>query len=417
MQDCDNSNYLLKHNIANQEQFSTYLTKKYTWAADYVYYYVYVVYAIRDSIIPILGSISEKDQHSFSQEKAYNYLKSYEQSRLSLGIVIPTCNRPKAIEYLLNYGAVLYRRFGIDVVIYDSSGDDETKAVAEKMYKNGYYNVVYRRYTGEFDGFSLDHKIINAYKEFDGTYDYIWMCRDGLIPVVDEIIEKIRHYAKMKIGCFIVDTKSRTNGVEIERIYSSAEDSQNLLLEQADRLQTLGMLIFSSEYARTLIEKEPLSDENYSLWQMVAPIRLFAREPYKIVFFTKNVFAPNYGAATTHFWSKAEKLLEQWAYRWHHVITSLPKQYDGVKKECMMVYTVDFHPFMVRNVLEMGGWGGLSLKLVKKYKKYLQAVTKTPLWIFYFSALVPNFIDRLIVRIIQHFPNLTKKLRHGVLSK
>lgn len=404
-------------NTANQEQLYSSLCKRFAWAQEYIYYYVYVVYAVRDSIVPILKSIEENDKDTFTYKKGYEYLKKYEASRLSFAIVIPTCNRPKAIKEILNYAAILYRRFGIDVIIYDSSDNKDTQLIVENMYDNGYYNVLYRKYTGLYDGFSLDHKIINAYKEFAGQYEYIWICRDGLIPLVDEIIEKVRHYAKKQVQCFIVDTKSRTDNVEIEKEYNNKEECTKFLEEQAARLQTLGMLIVSSDFAQLLIDKVPLDDKTYSLWQMAAPFHLFAKEPYRVVFFTKNVFAFNVGASVGHAWSKAEKALEQWAYRWNNVISNLPCEYNQAKERCRMVYTVDFHPFTFNNIMGMRGWEGLTLKLVRRYKPYIIQATKTPLWCFYVISCLPPFVARCCNRFIKIYYKFARRLGKIILKK
>lgn len=404
-------------NTANQEQLYCTLCKKFAWAKDYIYYYVYVVYAVRDSIVPILMSICEEDQQTFTYKKGYEYLKKYESSRLSLAVIIPTYNRPKAIRQILTYAAVLYRRMGIDIIIYDSSNNEDTRKITEEMYNNGYYNVIYKKYTGLYDGFSLDHKIISAYQEFSDSYEYIWICRDGLIPIVDEIVEKIRYYAHKHVQCFIIDTKSRTENVEIEKEYASQEDCVALLAEQATRLQTLGMLIVSSDFAQRLIDEVPLDEKTYSLWQMAAPFHLFVKEPYRIIFFTKNVFAFNNGASEGHSWSKAEKALEQWAYRWNKVISNMPSEYDEAKEQCRMVYTVDFHPFTFNNIMEMRGWEGLTLKLVKKYKTYLVQATNTPLWCFYVISCLPPIIARGCNGFIKRYYKYAKYIRKFLLRK
>ena len=126
---------------ASQESFYNYLLDNFPWADKYIYYYVYVIYGLRDSIIPILESISEQDRLNYSPQLAYSYLKEYEKRRLNLAVIIPTCNRPKAIEYLLSYSAVLYRRFGIDIIIYDSSEDNKTQQIVDRLILNGYFNV------------------------------------------------------------------------------------------------------------------------------------------------------------------------------------------------------------------------------------------------------------------------------------
>ncbi len=400
-----------------QDEAYEYIVKEYPWAEDYTYYYIYVMYALRNSIIPTLNTISEEDRQSYTPQKAYAYIKAYEMSRLSFITIIPTCNRPETIKFLLECAAPLYRRFAIDIVIYDSSSDNRTKEITKEMVKKGYFNVIYKRYEGTFDGFSLDHKIMQAYDEYADDYDYIWICRDGLVPVVDEILDRVRYYKRKKIDCIIVDTRSRTEGLEVEQYYSSLDDCCNLLMDQATRLQTLGMLIFSGKFARKLLKTQPVSDATYSLWQMAAPFHAFAAEPYHIVFCTKNVFSPNYYASTTHFWGKAEKALAQWAYRWYNVINSLPAVYDKAKKKCMMVYTVDFHPFTARALLEMRCYGGLTPTLLAKYDKYLLSVTKTPMWYIKTVAYLPKWLGRVVLWCDRKHPNLVHRIKNRIIRQ
>ena len=186
--------------------------------------------------------------------------------------------------------------------------------------------------------------------------------------------------------------------------------------EQASRLQTLGMLILSSEFAKSLIKEIGLDDNTYSLWQMAAPFHYFALHPYRVVFLTQNVFAPNIKASSRHFWSHAEKALEQWAYRWNYVIDHMPDAYKNSKQKCKMIYTVDFHPFKVKNILEMRGWGGLTLKLVKHYKDSLKKTTRTPQWCFTLISIMPKFTARFCYQLIIRHPKMAHRFHIALLG-
>lgn len=398
-------------NSIDPEDLQAILLKKNPWAEDYIYYYIHIIWTKRSNIIPVLNRISEEDRHSFTREKGYAYLRDYQMEELGFATIIPTCNRPDAIKYLLNITAWLHRQHGVDIIIYDSSDNDDTKKVVQGFIDLEYYNVRYERYTGKFDGFSLDDKIIAAYERFCEEYKYIWMCRDGLIPILSEFYDKIRYYANRNVGCFIIDTLSRVDGLRIEKTYSTKEDCELLFKEQALRLQTLGMLIFSSQFAKKLIQTEPISEKNYSLWQMAAPFHAFARDPFEIVYFTANVYAPNIFSSKRHFWSSAEKLLRQWAVRWYEVVMNMPDAYSAVKDDCLMVYTVDFHPFTYKAVLEMRAYGGFNRKVLKKYKAYIPRVTRTPLWFFKLSASTPKFMARWGVKILENCLGRVAKLK------
>ena len=83
--------------------------------------------------------------------KAYKYLSLYEKKRLGFVTIIPTCNRPEAIENILIIAAGRYRRLCADIIIYDSSTSDDTQKVVERFYNNGFYNVKYKR-PGKYPG-------------------------------------------------------------------------------------------------------------------------------------------------------------------------------------------------------------------------------------------------------------------------
>lgn len=368
------------------------------WAEDYIFYYIYSIDVKPNRAFNVLSQISENDYNSFSRRKAYNYLRDFQMKELGFVTVIPTCNRKKAVEYLLSVAAPCYRELGIDIIIFDSSNSDETKNIVERYKNYGYYNVLYERYQGEFDGFSLDEKVIEAYKKFSDEYKYIWLSRDGLIPIVNNIFDRIKYYANHNFECIIVDTISRTNQLKIEKIYALSSDCESFMKEQISRLQTLGMLILSSELAKKLIRTIPICDDNYSLWQMAAPFHAFAKEPFKTIFLSGEVFAMNLCADKNHFWGTAEKTLEQWSKRWYEVIMNMPDNYSAVKNESLMVYTVDFHPFTKSAILNMRAYGGLTFALVKKYKDYIKKVTHTPYKMFLFSAITPKIFAKLLVQ-------------------
>ncbi len=391
--------------IISREMFYKEILEKFPWAKEWAFYYIYVVEASRESVFPILEMIDCVDRDKFNEEKGYEYLAKYEKKKLNFVTIIPTCNRADSIEYLLSVVAFSYRRYGIDLIVYDSSDNDKTKKIVEEYQRNGYFGIKYTKYNGKFDGFSLDHKLINAYREFSNQYDYLWLCRDGLIPVIDNIREKFVFYKEMNIGCVIVDTKARTNNVRIEKSYSSIDDCERFLKDQASRLQTLGMLILSGKKAIEMVDRVPLTDATYSLWQMAAPFHLFAMSPFKCLYITDDIFAWNIKAAPTHFWSKATKAIEQWGKRWVTVIESMPNQYEAVKMDCMKVYTCDFHPFSIGNVFNMRAYGDLNIVLVKNNTQYLKRVTNTPIGIFYFVALLPKFIAKIALVIARKYPN------------
>ncbi|UIJ39545.1 glycosyltransferase (plasmid) [Desulfobaculum bizertense] len=131
-----------------------------------------------------------------------------------LAIIIPTCDRAVAIESLLCNSAWQLKKYGIDLIIYDSSSNDETEALITNFHADGCDNVYYHRYEGKFDGFSLDHKLVQAYKDYVDDYDYIWLCRDGLIVTIDNCYKELFSAMNQKCDCIFVDASFR-NGEKL----------------------------------------------------------------------------------------------------------------------------------------------------------------------------------------------------------
>lgn len=315
-----------------------------------------------------------------------------------LVIVVPTANRHCAIDYWLQESAPEAKELGVDLVVYDSSDDAYTKEVTEKYISNGYKNVIYHRYQGYFDGVSLDHKLISIYEDYASYYEYIWIIRDGLIPRISSFYNRLMKYISEKYQCIIVDALYRNGYVSKEVIYNSTKaEYKKLLEEQVFRMQTLGMLIFSSDFAINLINEVPVDEKVYSLWQMAAPLHYFANHDMKIVFCIEDAFTYNPNCFKGHFWQAGEKLYQQWGVRWCKVIDSLPLDYQPVCEKVYKIYTCDFHPFKPTTVAELRVNGSLNFQMIKKYKTVLKKVTDTPIWFFYFASCTPKSMWKYIL--------------------
>lgn len=324
-----------------------------------------------------------------------------------LAIVVPTANRETTIEQWLFELCDDAKRYDVDLIVYDSSSNDKTECVVSNYVLDGYENIKYVRYDGEFDGFSLDHKLINAYQQFSAYYEYIWLIRDGHIPCLKDFYDQLNTFMEQRYECIIVDAEYRNFYQSKKVIYSEKKDCIRLLVDQIWRMQTLGMLIFSSKFALRLIDQVPLTEDVYSLWQMAAPFHLFAKNPYKIVFYVGRTFTHNIKVFGGHFWQSGEKHFMQWAYRWCHVIDRLPMEYDRAKSEVYKMYTCDFHAFIPKTILELRVYGTMNIKMIKKYKKYLIKVTDTPVWFFFVVSIIPKCMWK---RVLNHSEGLFCKI-------
>lgn len=328
-----------------------------------------------------------------------------------LAIIVPTANREKTIDYWLKEVANDARNNNVDVIIYDSSSNRKTHNVVTKYIKKGFDNVLYCKYTGHFDGVSLDNKLIDAYKDFSRAYEYIWLIRDGLIPMIDMFYQKLTQLMAKRYDCIIVDALYRNYYQETEVEYlKEKREYTKLLQEQAHRMQTLGMLIFESNYALDLIEKVPVDEKTYSLWQMAAPLHHYAIHGANIVFYIGDTFTFNPMSHKGHFWGNGAKLFEQWGVRWCKVIDGLPECYDSAKESVYKIYTCDFHPFSPKAVAGLRAYGGMNKEMVDRYKSCIERTTDTPISFFYEIANMPV----LLVRFYLRYPNRRGVIRYCI---
>ena len=365
----------------------------------YADYYGNELHIADSDIEGILKTLSAEDKIIFSKPKAKKYLKEYRKSQLNLAVIIPTCNRSNSIDYWLYIAAANFWYYGIDIIIYDSSSNDATEAVCKNFQIDGYDNIIYKRYTGKFDGFSLDDKVISAYKEFADDYDYVWCFRDGLIinmpAIYDDLIKML---VKDKNDIMIIDTAVRNKGYKGYKGYKGIKQASALLKEQGWRSTVLGCVIFSSKVIKTIINEYPLDEKTYSLWNMIVIYYYYANHDCSVIAYIDDAFIYNIAATANSFWNKNGSAIRQWAYYYPLLIEQLPTIYNEVKKDVFKIQMSDFKPFSPKSLIRMRSNGSLSIRKIIEYKNNFALVCDTPLWQFYAIAFMPKHFARWLLQ-------------------
>lgn len=374
-----------------------YLSAKYHCSHRYAEYYHNEIQTTLVACAEILQTMPEELRWDFSKKAAYQLFRDYSKQQMDLAVIIPTCNRSAAIDNLLFQSAYQLRKYGVDVIIYDSSDDDKTENVVRNFQLDGCWNVFYHRYEGNFDGFSLDCKVMDAFRDYVEQYEYLWVCRDGLIITPDACMGQLLQYIQNKFDCIIVDACFRNNDEESQAIYQNEDDCVELLRNEAARTTVLGTLIFSSHLIEKILETVPLDEKTYGLWLHAAPLHYYAKNPFRTVRYVGDTFIYNAAGTADSFWNKAGKAMEQWAYRWYTVVTELPACYDEAKEDVLKIDMFDFHPFYLTSLMRMRGNGGLSVSIVRQYRKYLPYVGNTEIWKYYAISVMPKWIARFLV--------------------
>jgi len=90
---------------------------------------------------------------------------------------IPTYNHPQVMKETLKACACVYQGKGVDIYIYDSSTDEETKNVVESFVLEGFKNLYY---IGLDPSVGFDEKLIMIFSGYGlrYNYQYIWPVKD-----------------------------------------------------------------------------------------------------------------------------------------------------------------------------------------------------------------------------------------------
>lgn len=379
--------------IYNKEQwgFSVpyFLTATYNCNPAYVRYYKNLK---PEDLAEILENMSEKDRVIYTEKKAKEYLAAHRKRKKKLAVIIPTANRHQTIDKWLYLSVQSLQDNNIDIIIYDSSTDSKTEIVVQNYQFEGFDNVRYQRYTGIYDGFSLDHKVMAAFEEFSGQYEYLWACRDGLIVDGNIVSKEVYPAIKECADFIIVNALWRCEKRLGNKSYT---DCRKLFHEQCMQMTVLGATIVRSETIQKILEEIPLEEgRNYSLWQPLAYFEYIANKKFLAMSIEANIWNYNTSSAPKSHWKS--QTMRQWCKEWYQVITNLPACYDPYKKDVLKIHMSDFHPFYARELIKIRASGGLKRSEIRENTHMLPYVCNTPLWVFYMISMIPKYLARYL---------------------
>lgn len=378
------------------------ITAKYNCNPNFANYYEKLKVP-NEVIEEAIKLISPEERIIFDDKKAMNALRQANKNKWNktLGIIIVTSGRPKSVEGNLRVIAKACYNYGIDVIVYDSSSDDETKKVTEEFAQK-YDNIIYDKWEGVYDGVSIDNKVLDAYRKYSSKYKYIWQTRDGVAIAIDYVLPNIEPLINKGQDIIIVDQDFKDFKHYGSKDY---DDCALLFKEQCSHLQTLGTFIVKNEFILDVMDKVKLDDKTYGLYCPIAFYYYWAKNKLKASSWVGSLWQPMSGVTpTSSFWTR--KILYQWGERWFLLIDNLPSIYDKYKEEVLLIETYDFKPFTLKYLIKAKEYGGLTVSLINKYKEYIKHVSRTPLWKFYVVAILPSFISKKIYKMLERTDSL-----------
>lgn len=358
---------------------------------------------LNNNAVSLQKSCVEKNDYSVFCDKQYFSKK--------LALILVTANRALAVEGFLFGCARLFNKLGIDIIVYDSSKDNSTQKMVDK-FSAIFDNVKYDFWDGKYDGVSIDNKVIDAYKKYASKYEYLWTSRDGLAITIDCMIDKINQSMSDDKDIIVVNSKDRNTNLPDYKEYT---DCALFFKEQCAHMNTLGTFIVKSSFVLDVIENIPLDKKTYGMYFPMAFFHYCANRRLSADLQVGILWNHNYGASRSSFWTR--KILWQWAKCWSEMINDLPEVYDKYKKDVLKIKTADFKPFSFFYLAHARFHGGLTIQEINKYKKYFPQVCETPLWQFYFLAILPKFLAKKLGKTYRKFENSRTQKRIKYFNK
>ena len=365
-----------------------------------------------DEFADFIASLSKSRKQNAREEDYEDAAKKYFQAQWhkKLAVIVPTANRPKSIEYYLQQVGRAHEFYGIDLIFYDSSDDDSTKRVVEEFTEGKCEHIIYERYTGGFDGITIDEKGTTAYSVFSRKYKYVWMSRDSWVIDIAGIRKKFLYYIRKSPDAIVLYSP-----VEDEKHigYREYTDCTELFRDSCCHMAILGATVFSSEFMLRVLQNQPLDKKkNYGMWQPIAMFAQWAEQPMYVIGDTINYYYRSIHSSEVSFYNKSGNSLWQWGENWYTLIHGLPSVYDAHKAGVYKFQIAGFTPTRLNESLIMRTTGSLTFGKVKQYAEYLPLVSDHTLKWFYMISLIPRFVCRAMLNPNNFFRKIMAKFAH-----
>ena len=299
-----------------------------------------------------------------------------------LEVVIPTYNRPKCIESILNYFVDNYNKKVYDfcISIYDSSINNETEKVVSS------YGLNYVKYYRISDKIDVDKKTVMALK--NSTSDYIWLCGDGIIPKVDEIFERF-DLKKCGYELIVLYSKYLTT---INRYYLKLNECEDRNKGDFFENNFAQITLYGGTIcARTIIEKADIKElEQYYLTGFIYPcmLAIYSSGPYYRSLGEYLISLENKGSPG---WINSGNAIRTWTYNFYNDVMSLSVYLGGKATNKIICSNGKLTGFLTfKGFVWFRATGNFNWKIYKEYKFYIHKCKACSIMAIYLVLLMPE---------------------------
>lgn len=312
-----------------------------------------------------------------------------ENSEIKLCVIIPTYNHPLHILEWLNYSYDSFVKNGIDVHIYDSSNNEETK----KIYNSKKWLNVYYHYYLNKDSVP-DEKVYFAFQSLCNEYDYFCLCGDGTLLELDKMIDNFENNFEVVHYC---STDLNINNMNFNNkclYYNSGPEFASAFMHS---LTLYGSTICSKKLVKSFLN---LNFEKYKMsgfYPQFAYLEVLTKESKIKVQLGDYYKASNQKQIHDSGSYTSGKLFDLWIDNWINLVNNLPVEYNDVKEKIMK--TESKGCFSIKGMFKVRKYGILTLKSFIKYKKKFRIILNYPNFFVFLISITPKFIINFLYKI------------------
>lgn len=267
----------------------------------------------------------------------------------------------------------------IDIFLCDGSSDDSIESLVKEYGSDSLHYMDKRA--------NPARKMYDAFKTLQHKYQYIWLTSDGRIFKLEKIMEYVDKYTSMDYD--IIHFRIPEPGHSDETVIREYTDVNEFYVDDVWYMTCYGASIVSSELMQAIDWEEMGKRYPGSFAYVMALYHVCADRDIRVIHIETDWQYDNPKRIMAG-WVMGGRGAEVFGKNWYISNMSLPEVYDKNKPEAIASLEKNTHFFSYRNLLVIRIFDNVSLAKIKEYKWYLKKVTKTPLWYFYFVALIPK---------------------------
>lgn len=307
-------------------------------------------------------------------------------AEIKMAMCIPTYGRSRVVEEMLCRCAQYYVELGLDIYIYDSSEDDDTKEVVEE-YARRLGNIYYVKMPSDMHANMKVFKIFQQYN-MKRRYDFIWLCGDAwqfskrLMESV--VLQLDTQYDMIEINVAAVETVGT-------RVYT---DYNEYLKDCAWHLSLFGAVILN---VRTM-----LMEADWEYYEKKYNDKVLIYYSHVGLYFERLAEKEQFKALHIRFnpsWGRTSRFRKQCAWYkdtffivcngWISTIEALPDCYTA-KEQAVLSLGINSQFKDETRFLELRAHKVYDWKIYKNYKMQLCRMCKVPKAKLAFIACMPS---------------------------